>query len=75
MRWSNDVYASTPHRVLPPPRERYAVAFFLDPNPDALVSALPSCVPPGQAPRHPDITAENHLRQRLQATYPGRAAS
>jgi isopenicillin N synthase-like dioxygenase len=69
MRWSNEVYVSTPHRVLPPERERYSIAFFLDPNPDALVAALPGCVPPGEAPRHPPITAEAHLRERLAATY------
>ncbi len=69
MRWSNDVYASTPHRVGPPPRLRHSIAFFLDPNPDALVSALPGCVPAGQVPRHPPITAAEHLRSRLAATY------
>ncbi len=69
MRWSNDVYVSTPHRVLPPARERYSIAFFLDPNPQALVSALPSCVPAGQPPRHPPVTAAQHLRERLSATY------
>ena len=39
MRWTNDVYVSTPHRVLSPQRQpRYSVAFFLDPNPDAIVA-------------------------------------
>jgi isopenicillin N synthase-like dioxygenase len=74
MRWSNDVYVSTPHRVGPPPRLRHSIAFFLDPNPDALVSALPGCVPAGESPRHPPITAAEHLRQRLEATYGGKAA-
>lgn len=69
MRWSNDVYVSTPHRVLPPAQERYSIAFFLDPNPQAWVEALPTCVPPGQAPRHAPLTAAEHLRQRLAATY------
>jgi isopenicillin N synthase-like dioxygenase len=72
MRWTNHVYVSTPHRVLPPAAERYSIAFFLDPNPDALVSALPGCVPPGEAPRHAPITAGEYLRQRFAATY-GRA--
>ncbi len=71
MRWANDVYVSTPHRVLPPERERYSIAFFLDPNPDALVSAIPSCVPAGQAPRHPPIAAADYLRERFAATYAG----
>ena len=74
MRWSNDVYVSTPHRVLPPERERYSIAFFLDPNADALVSAIPSCVPMGHAPRHPPVTAALHLQQRFAATYGKRAA-
>jgi isopenicillin N synthase-like dioxygenase len=69
MRWSNDVYVSTPHRVLPPRQERYSVAFFLDPNPDALVSALPGCVPPGEAPKYPPVTAADYLQQRFAATY------
>jgi len=44
MRWSNDVYVSTPHRVTNPPgRDRYSVAFFLDPNPDALIECLSGC--------------------------------
>lgn len=69
MRWSNDVYVSTPHRVLPPARERYSIAFFLDPNPDAMVSAIPSCVAPGESPRHAPITAGDYLRRRFEATY------
>ncbi len=31
MRWTNDLYVSTPHRVGIPVRDRYSVAFFLDP--------------------------------------------
>lgn len=69
MRWTNDVYVSTPHRVLQPPRERFSIAFFLDPNPDAQVRAIPQCVPAGEAPRYPDITAAEHLAQRFAATY------
>ena len=69
MRWSNDVYVSTPHRVQPPKAERYSIAFFLDPNPDALVSALLGCVPAGEPPRYAPITASEYLRQRFEATY------
>ena len=70
MRWSNDVYVSTPHRVVSPAgRERYSIAFFLDPAADALVSPLPSCVPAGETAKYPPITALEHLRERLAASY------
>ena len=69
MRWTNDVYASTPHRVLKPAVERYSIALFLDPNPDALVSAISSCVAAGTEARYPPIRAADYLKQRFEATY------
>jgi isopenicillin N synthase-like dioxygenase len=68
MRWTNDVYASTPHRVVSPPgSERFSVAFFLDANPDAVVDCLPTCR--GDGEHYPRITAADYLRGRLDATY------
>ena len=69
MRWTNDVYGSTPHRVLRPRQERYSVAFFADANPGALVEALPGCVAPGETPRYRPILCGDYLTQRLTATY------
>ena len=70
MRWSNDVYVSNPHRVVAPrDRTRRSIAFFLDPSPEAIVAALPTCVAPGATPKHPPITARDHLRARLAASY------
>ena len=65
MRWSNDTYISTPHRVLPPPRARQSVAFFLDPNPDSVIAALPGT----GAPKYPPVTGADYLASRLAATY------
>lgn len=69
MRWTNDVYVSTPHRVRPPDRERLSIAFFLDADPDAVVEALPGCVSPGRPALYPPITAGAYLAERLDATY------
>ncbi len=70
MRWTNDVYVSTPHKVENPPgRDRYSVAFFLDPNPDVEVACLPTCVAPGSAPKYEPITAGDFLHSRLAPTY------
>ena len=64
MRWTGDIYVSTPHRVIQPATDRYSVAFFLDPNPDARVETLP-----GMTAKYPPITAGDYIRQRLDATY------
>lgn len=66
MRWTNDIYVSTPHRVIAPKRERYSVAFFFDVNPDTVVAALPGT---GAVAKYPPITASDYLTQRLTATY------
>jgi isopenicillin N synthase-like dioxygenase len=65
MRWTNDLYVSTPHRVLPPKKSRRSIAFFLDPNPDAIVTALPGTGPA----KYGAITGADYLRSRLDATY------
>jgi isopenicillin N synthase-like dioxygenase len=70
MRWSNDVYVSTPHKVVSPPGvDRYSVAFFLDPNPDAMVACLPTCVSSERPANYAPITGADFLRSRLEPTY------
>ncbi|PWR01515.1 isopenicillin N synthase family oxygenase [Meridianimarinicoccus roseus] len=65
MRWTNDIYVSTPHRVLPPRNRRRSLAFFLDPDPDAVIAALPGT----GAAKYPPVTGADYLRSRLDATY------
>jgi isopenicillin N synthase-like dioxygenase len=70
MRWSNDVYVSTPHRVVNRAgNERFSIAYFGDPNADALVECLPSCLAPGQDPTYPPVTYGDYLRSRYDETY------
>lgn len=70
MRWSNDVYVSTPHRVVNAGgRERFSAAFFFDPNADARVACLPTCATPERPARYAPISGGDYLRERLDATY------
>jgi isopenicillin N synthase-like dioxygenase len=69
MRWTNDVYVSTPHRVAIPVQDRYSAAFFLDPNPDASVEVLSSCIASGASAKYPRTTGADYIRERLTATY------
>ena len=75
MRWTNDVYVSTPHRVARPATERFSIAYFCDANPDAVVAAVPTCVPPGEAAKYAPVTAGAYLASRLDATYDHRKAN
>lgn len=68
MRWTNDIYVSTPHRVRVPEQERYSIAFFLDPNPDADVTVLPACIDEDRPARYPPTTGAAYLAERLNAT-------
>jgi isopenicillin N synthase-like dioxygenase len=73
-RWSNGIFRSTQHRVgLPqaaaPGRDRYSIAFFCEPDADALITCLPTCQGPSNPPKYPPITAGDYLLSRLQATY------
>lgn len=80
-RWSNQVLVSTVHRVTAPsvdpnssnnathtPR-RYSIPFFTNPNPDAYVEVLSTCVPTGQKPKYEPVVTAKYLESRLAQTY------
>ena len=70
MRWTNDTYVSTPHRVVNASgRERYSVPFFLDPDPDAIVACLPGCATASHPAKYPPIRGDDYLLSRLNPTY------
>ena len=76
MRWTNDIYVSTPHRVVNATgRERYSIPFFLDPNPDADITCLPTCSSAANPPRYAPTTGAAYLKERLDATYAFRRPS
>jgi isopenicillin N synthase-like dioxygenase len=73
MRWSNDVYVSTPHRVRSPLAERHSIAFFLEVNPESVID--PRDIFHGDPPRYAPVRCDDYLSSRLDATYGYRSAS
>lgn len=68
MRWSNDRWVSTLHRVAVPPPEaapsdRISLVFFQYPNPDTLIRCFDSCVGPGE--KYPPVTVADHYLGKL----------
>lgn len=69
-RWTNGRYHSTLHRVINiSGRERHSIPFFFTGNPSHLVECLPTCLAPGETPRYPPITVEQHQIQCYRRTY------
>jgi isopenicillin N synthase-like dioxygenase len=53
-RWSNDRFLSTPHGVIDESgTDRYSIAYFHNPNPDAVIECVPTCTGVGNPPRYP----------------------
>jgi isopenicillin N synthase-like dioxygenase len=69
--WTNDRWRSTLHRVVNPPREafgssaRLSLVFFHQPNHDARVECLPSCVDSSHPARHAPTTSGAHLLSKI----------
>lgn len=74
MRWTNDRWISTLHRVVNPPRDsrlgtqRMSLAFFHQPNYDALIECLPSCQGPGNPAKYPPVTSGEYRNRKFSAT-------
>lgn len=65
-RICNDVIPATTHRVVNPENSktsRYSMPFFMHPNPQAVLSCLPTFRHLG--PKYPDIRSQDFLFQRL----------
>jgi isopenicillin N synthase-like dioxygenase len=69
-RWSNDRFLSTPHGVLNDSGgDRYSIAYFHSPNPDAVIECLPSCVSADNPARYPPAVYRDLILEFYRANY------
>ncbi|HTV60636.1 MAG TPA: 2-oxoglutarate and iron-dependent oxygenase domain-containing protein [Verrucomicrobiae bacterium] len=79
-RWTNDRWVSTLHRVVNPPPDqhgstrRQSIAFFHQPNWEAEISCIPTCLPPGERPKYPPVQSGVHLMEKFHRTVKTGAA-
>lgn len=68
MRWTNDHWVSTPHRVANPPTGwgecRISIPFFFQANYDTVVQ----CLRPGETPKYPPVSVGAYRAERFART-------
>lgn len=65
-RWTNDLFASTLHRVLnASDRSRYSIPFFFTPDYDSPLKCVPSCLRSGERPKYETISVQECMEQGL----------
>jgi isopenicillin N synthase-like dioxygenase len=73
-RWTNDRWVSTLHRVVNPPAEhrgstrRQSIAFFHQPNWDAEIACIPTCLAAGEKPKYPPVRSGPYLMEKFHRT-------
>lgn len=73
-RWTNDRWVSTLHRVVNPEQSRWdqsrrqSIIFFHNPNYDAEIACLETCLGEGESARYEPTTSGDHLRRLFVAT-------
>ncbi len=69
MNWTNDRWLSNLHQVVPHPetigKRRQSIAFFHNPNPDALIACIDTCHDAQNPPRYEPILAKTHLEMKI----------
>lgn len=75
MRWTNDRFVSTMHRVVNPPivngksAPRLSIPYFCQPAYDAVIECISTCTDASNPPRYEPITSGDILTQRYVSSY------
>lgn len=75
MRWTNDEWVSTPHRVANPPRagtgssRRQSIPFFVNPSKNTLIKCLPPFCAGGKAAKYEPITYGDYIDLKTRQAF------
>lgn len=75
--WTNDRWNATIHRVVPPSADdssafrRRSIAWFQQPNHDAVIEVLPSCCSEDNPAKYPPTTSGDHMMAKLMGPRSG----
>jgi isopenicillin N synthase-like dioxygenase len=74
-QWTNDRWRSTLHRVVNPPQDaglvsrRLSVVFFHQPNVEAVIDCIPSCITNEQPKKYEAVTAGTYFATKLEQVH------
>ena len=77
MRWTNDTWVSTPHRVVNPPPQargsarRQSIAFFVNPSKDTPIDCLEAFCPAGRPPKYEGVTFGEYIELKTKQAFAG----
>lgn len=69
-RWTNDRWISTLHRVAGPPGEaqrRQSIAYFMNPDYDAEIGTIPTCLNSGEQAKYASVLAGDYLIRQFRS--------
>lgn len=73
-RWTNGRFIATPHRVVPPKKDRYALTFFFNCNDETVADPLPTCIRPGDTPKYEPMSFHDFFVTYMDGNYIYRTA-
>jgi isopenicillin N synthase-like dioxygenase len=69
-RWTNGRFLASPHRVNPPTKDRYSMALFFNPSPDAVAAPLDTCVSADNPAKFEPISLYDYICWYVDRNYP-----